>query len=154
MFLITLNMTGYRDATTFGKYSIFSFRTWTQLVVVCRLIFNVLTGLIYSRFLPFSCDLYVILWFVPPENAVWGKVMFLHLCVIVFKEGVSVQVGFCPCGLCPGGLYPGGLCLGGGGLCPGGGGLCLGGRGLCLLGVGESLSKEVILWGSVQGVSL
>ena len=44
--------------------------------------------------------------FLPPANEVWGMVMFLHLCVILFTGGVSVQGvsvqggsvygGFCP----------------------------------------------------------
>ena len=34
---------------------------------------------------------------LPPANEVWGKVMFLHICVILFTEG----------GLHPGGRYPG-----------------------------------------------
>ena len=40
---------------------------------------------------------------LPPTNEVWGKVMFLHLCVILFTWG----------GLPPGrGLHPGeGVCL-------------------------------------------
>ena len=83
---------------------------------------------------------------LPPTNKVWGKVMFLQLCVILFIEGrVSVRCHFLPgvavpCsfgGLCivpccfwevcawshvpSGGLCPGVLCLGEvsvqGGLC-------------------------------------
>ena len=42
---------------------------------------------------------------LPPTNEVWGKVMFLHLCVILFTGG----------GLHPGGLHPGGVCIGEGG---------------------------------------
>ena len=30
--------------------------------------------------------------FLPPENEVWGKVMFLHLCVIPFMgRGITFQ---------------------------------------------------------------
>ena len=39
------------------------------------------------------------LFYLPPANEVWSKVMFLHLCVILFREGVCLQ----------GGLHPGGL---------------------------------------------
>ena len=89
----------------------------------------------------------------------WGKVMFLHVSVILFtggsqspSQGVSVwgvsvlgvlvQGGLCPAGLCPGGSLSGGVsvqevCARGslsGGLCPGGslsrGSLCLGGGSL------------------------
>ena len=35
---------------------------------------------------------------LPLVNEVWGKVMFLHLCVIVFTRGGSLPMG----GLCPG----------------------------------------------------
>ena len=92
------------------------------------------------------------------------KVMFLHLCVILFTGGglglclgglclgVSIQGVSFQGGLCPGGSpsrvvsVQGGLCPGERGLCPGGlclGGLCLGvsvqgglpDRGLCLVGL-------------------
>ena len=33
--------------------------------------------------------------FLPPANEVWSKVMFLHLSVILFTGGVSVQGGLC-----------------------------------------------------------
>ena len=41
------------------------------------------------------------IWLLPQVNEVWGKVMFLHLCVILFTgrgisvQGVSVQGGLC-----------------------------------------------------------
>ena len=31
--------------------------------------------------------------YLPPANEVWGKVMFLHLCVILFIGGVCIQGG-------------------------------------------------------------
>ena len=43
--------------------------------------------------------------FLPPANEVWSKVMFMHLCVILF-EGVSVPAcitGHMTRGVCPGG---------------------------------------------------
>ena len=40
---------------------------------------------------------------LPPANEVWGKVMFLHLCVILFTGG-SASEGVC----IQGGLHPGG----------------------------------------------
>ena len=85
------------------------------------------------------------LQFLLPANEVWGKIMFLHLCAILFSGCVCIPA-------CITGHMTGGLCLGvsvQGGLCPGGslsmgvsvgGGLCLGGLypgGLC---PGESLS--------------
>ena len=39
------------------------------------------------------------LFYLPPANEVWSKVMFLHLCAILFREGVCLQ----------GGLHPGGV---------------------------------------------
>ena len=30
-------------------------------------------------------------YFLPPANEVWGKVMFLQLCVILFMGGVASQ---------------------------------------------------------------
>ena len=51
---------------------------------------------------------------LPPANEVWGKVIFLLACVILFTGGslfrgrglcpgrVSVQLGLCPGGLCQG----------------------------------------------------
>ena len=85
--------------------------------------------------------------FLLPANEVWGKVMFLHLCVILFRGGLCMMslhvwlpglifllVGLCPGGLCLGSLSRGDLCRGsllgggvfvqggslsGGGLCPG-----------------------------------
>ena len=76
---------------------------------------------------------------LPPANEVWGKVMFLHLCVILFT-GRGVSVPACITGHMTGGasLSRGslslgvsiwgvsvqvGFCRGGGALCPGGG-LC------------------------------
>ena len=63
----------------------------------------------------------IIFVFLPPANEVWGKVIFLHLCVILFIGGVcfpacitghmtrgSASVG----GLHLGGLHLGGLHLG------------------------------------------
>ena len=53
-------------------------------------------------------DKYIHCVLLPPANEVWGKVMFLHLCVILFtggvcirgasasKGGVCIQDGFCP----------------------------------------------------------
>ena len=68
------------------------------------------------------------LLFLPPANEVWGKIMFLHLCVILFTVGGGGEVSVPACttghmkngGLCPGGLCPRGLCPWGylGGLCP------------------------------------
>ena len=49
--------------------------------------------------------------FYRPQRS-WGKVMFLHVSVILFTAGGSLSRR----GLCP----VGGLCPGGGGLCPGG----------------------------------
>ena len=46
--------------------------------------------------------------FLPPANKVWGKVMFLHLCVILFTEGVCIQGGLYLVGVCiQGGLHRG-----------------------------------------------
>ena len=50
---------------------------------------------------------------LPPANEVWGKVMFLHLSVILFTGGGSrwVYLGGGEGGLCPGGSLSGeGLC--------------------------------------------
>ena len=67
-----------------------------------------------------SCILGISL--IPPANEVWGKVMFLHMSVILCNgaKGVSVwchllSVCLVPCsfqrgGLCPGGSPSGGLC--------------------------------------------
>ena len=63
---------------------------------------------------------------LPPANEVWGKVVFLHLCIILFtvgsaSRGVRIQGGLPPGG---GGLHPGGrgICIQGEkGLHPGGG---------------------------------
>ena len=41
--------------------------------------------------------------FLPPANEVWGKVMFLHLCVILFTGGGCIQEGVCVQGVCIGG---------------------------------------------------
>ena len=57
---------------------------------------------------------------LPPANEVWGKVMFLHLCVILFTGGHASQHAsqvtwlgsLHPVGLPPGGLPPGGGGLG------------------------------------------
>ena len=49
---------------------------------------------------------------LPPSNEVWGKVIFLHLSVILFTWGVGVPA--------PGGLLPG-WSAPRGGLLPGGG---------------------------------
>ena len=69
---------------------------------------------------------------VTARNEVAGKVMFLHLWVILFTRrgwGVPVQVVSIEGCLCPGGVsVQGGLCLGG--VCPGGVSLG-GGGGLC-----------------------
>ena len=86
--------------------------------------------------------------FLLPANEVWGKVMFLHLCVILFRGGLCMMslpvwlpglifllVGLCPGGLCLGSLSRGDLCRGsllGGSLsredlCRGGGGSLSGG---------------------------
>ena len=50
------------------------------------------------------------LTFLPPANEIWGKVMFLHLCAILFTGGGVL--GFCPGGslslfkgVCPGGSF-------------------------------------------------
>ena len=78
-----------------------------------------------------------------------GKVLFLHLTVILFIKG---EGGLCPGCLYTGGICPGGLCLGvsvQGGLYPGG--LCPGEVSV----QGESLSRGVSVWGvSVQEGSL
>ena len=62
----------------------------------------------------------------------WGKVMFLHVSVILFIEGgLSLCPGGCPSravlggslsqeGLCPGGVSVQGVSVQGGFLCPGG----------------------------------
>ena len=42
--------------------------------------------------------------FLPPANEVWGKVIFLHLSVILFTGGVPVQVP--PAGTPPGQVHP------------------------------------------------
>ena len=52
---------------------------------------------------------------LPPANKVWDKVMFLHLCVILFTGRWFTSGWFC----IQGGLHPRGLPLGGG-LPPGG----------------------------------
>ena len=110
-----------------------------------------------------------------------GKVMFLHLSMIVFtgrslSRGVSVQAVSLSRGcLCQGSLCPGSLCPGGflsrgalsrrvsvqGGLCPGGslsGGLCLGSLclgGLCPVGsLSGGLCLGFSVWGSLSGGSL
>ena len=49
--------------------------------------------------------------FLPPANEVWGKVIFLHLSVILFTGGVACSGGFVPA--------PGGACSGGWGGVPG-----------------------------------
>ena len=51
--------------------------------------------------------------FLPPENEVWGKVIFLHPFVILFTGGVP-GLGEC--------LVPGGCLIPGGGLVQGGSG--------------------------------
>ena len=63
----------------------------------------------YHRTYP---DNNLVLSFLPPANEVWGKVMFLHLCVILFKGGfASGKRGLRPgSGVCihrKGGLHPG-----------------------------------------------
>ena len=99
-----------------------------------------------------SCIISIVRWWLlathsvsllPPANDVWGKVMFLLACVILFTwvslydvtswSNVPSKGGLClsfhvpsggsqsMVGLYLGGLYLGGLCLGGlclGGLCP------------------------------------
>ena len=37
-------------------------------------------------------------WVLPPANEVWGKVMFLHLCVSLFTGGSASMVGLNPGG--------------------------------------------------------
>ena len=85
---------------------------------------NTCTGRIQTKVLAtLPCSL-------PPANEVWGKVMFLHLCVILFTEGLCPSMhhrshdrGFCVPGsmstrslstgsLSRGGSLSGGLCLG------------------------------------------
>ena len=67
--------------------------------------------------------------FLPPANEVWGKVIFLHLFVILFTggawswgRGVPGRRGAWSRGLLPGGclLLEGGAWSGGGGSAPGG----------------------------------
>ena len=89
---------------------------------------------------------------LPPANEVWGKVMFLHLCVMQFTGG-GVSVPACITGHMTRGSLSGGISVQGGslsggslskgGLCPGG--LCSGG--FCPV---RSQSRGV----SVQGVSV
>ena len=50
-------------------------------------------------------------FFLPPANEIWGKVMFLHLSVILFTWG-GVSVPACITDHMTGGSCPGGLCLG------------------------------------------
>ena len=45
---------------------------------------------------------------LPPSNEVWGKVMFFHLCVILFTGGRSASGGE---SLPPGGSAFGGVCI-------------------------------------------
>ena len=54
-------------------------------------------------------------------NKVWGKVIFLHLFVILFTGGGLVPGGACSRGdlVLGGGLVPGGACSWGGCLLPG-----------------------------------
>ena len=62
-----------------------------------------------------------------PANEVWGKVIFLHLFVILFTVGVpGPGVGSAPGGSVPRGSAPGVPCSGGG-LLPVCGGVCSGG---------------------------
>ena len=80
--------------------------------------------------------------FITARKRSCGKVMFLHLSVILFtgegslsRWGVSVQGSLCPGGLCLGGSLSGKSLSREGGLCPWG--LCLGVSvqgGLCLEG--------------------
>ena len=99
--------------------------------------------------------------------------MFLHLCVVLFTCGVSVQgasggggsvqgrflsrgFSFQGKGMSvQGGLFPGegGLCPGGGGLCPGGGGLCPGGD-FSVQGGEVSVQRGVSVWGCLSRGSL
>ena len=48
--------------------------------------------------------------FLPPANEVWGKVIFLHLFVILFTRGVPGQEGACSRGGAWAGGY-GGVCM-------------------------------------------
>ena len=41
--------------------------------------------------------------FLPPANEVWGKVMFLHLCVILFTGGAAYRRGSASRGSASGG---------------------------------------------------
>ena len=87
--------------------------------------------------------------FLPPANKVWGKVIFLHLSVILFigggvhGGGHAWQWGACVAGGVHGGAYMVGACMAGGmwGVCMGGmhgrghawqGGMC--GGGACVVG--------------------
>ena len=54
--------------------------------------------------------------FLPPPNEVWGKVIFLHLPVILFTEK-----GVCSGGVCSRGVCSRGVCFGGGVACSLGG---------------------------------
>ena len=62
------------------------------------------------------------MWLLPPANEVWGKVIFLHLCVILFTGGGGLPPGgsLPPGGVCiQGGLHPGGGSASGGSVCRG-----------------------------------
>ena len=82
--------------------------------------------------------------YFPAANDVWGKVMFLHPCVIVFTGvGLASHMHHGSQSHDQGGLHPGGICIQGGRcLHPGGiciqGGRCLHPGGVCIHGGGSA----------------
>ena len=48
------------------------------------------------EFFLITFDLHGVNTFLPPANEVWGKVIFLHLFVILFTGGACVVLGGCP----------------------------------------------------------
>ena len=63
----------------------------------------------------FGCSELLLCRSLPPANEVWGKVIFLHLSVILFTGGCLVPGGACSGGACSRGVVPalGGACSGG-----------------------------------------
>ena len=77
------------------------------------------------------------------SSTVWGKVMFLHLCVILFMGVVSTSRGVCIRGGC---LHAGGICIQGEGMeSASRGNLHRGGGGL-----GRSPPSHRILWDTIS----
>ena len=92
---------------------------------------------------------------LPPANEVWGKVIFLHLFVILFTGGACV--------VAPGGrgacmVVPGDMCccsggcvwLLGGEVCVVARGACVVARGVCMVALG---GHAWLFWGGMHGCS-